>query len=66
MLQKNAIENGTLELLTLLQKDELLKDFHLAGVTGLALQIGHRLSVDIDLFSKNPFNEENYLTHLEK
>lgn len=30
------------------------EDFYLAGGTGLALQIGHRVSVDFDLFSGNP------------
>lgn len=29
-------------------------DFYLAGGTGLALQIGHRVSVDFDLFSSAP------------
>lgn len=30
------------------------KDFYLAGGTGLALQVGHRVSVDFDLFSAAP------------
>lgn len=29
-----------------------LKDFYLAGGTGLALQLGHRISVDLDFFTK--------------
>ncbi|MBU1179194.1 nucleotidyl transferase AbiEii/AbiGii toxin family protein [Patescibacteria group bacterium] len=29
------------------------RDFYLAGGTALALQIGHRISVDFDLFSEN-------------
>jgi hypothetical protein len=29
-------------------------DFYLAGGTALALQIGHRLSVDFDLFCDHP------------
>ena len=29
------------------------KGFYLAGGTALALQIGHRISIDFDLFSKN-------------
>lgn len=31
------------------------KDFYLAGGTALALQIGHRDSVDFDFFSQEPF-----------
>lgn len=32
------------------------KDFVLVGGTGLALQLGHRLSVDLDLFTSGPFD----------
>lgn len=32
-----------------------LQDFYLAGGTGLALQLGHRRSVDLDLFSQSGF-----------
>ena len=31
-------------------------DFYLAGGTALALQIGHRLSVDFDLFCEGPID----------
>jgi hypothetical protein len=31
-------------------------DFYLAGGTALALQIGHRLSVDFDLFCDGPID----------
>ncbi len=30
---------------------EIFKDFRLVGGTALSLKIGHRISVDIDLFS---------------
>jgi hypothetical protein len=39
MLQKEAIEPGTLQLLKVLQADSMFAQFHLAGGTGLALQI---------------------------
>jgi len=66
MLQKEAIEPATLQLLKVLQADSILAQFHLAGETGLALQLGHRLSVDLDLFSLTPFDSEIYLEYLEK
>jgi hypothetical protein len=66
MLQKEAIEPGTLQLLKALQADSMFAQFHLAGGTGLALQLGHRLSVDLDLFSTAPFNSGFYLEYLEK
>lgn len=46
-------------------QDDLFKDFFLVGGTALALQIGHRLSIDIDLFSMNSFDEENMLSTIE-
>lgn len=35
----------------------LHNDFYLAGGTALALQIGHRISVDLDFFSDNPIKK---------
>ena len=35
------------------------KDFYLVGGTSLALQRGHRLSIDIDLFTCVPYGEMN-------
>ncbi|MEA3292883.1 MAG: nucleotidyl transferase AbiEii/AbiGii toxin family protein [Patescibacteria group bacterium] len=34
------------------QKLNNFSEFYLVGGTGLALQIGHRISVDFDLFSQ--------------
>jgi predicted nucleotidyltransferase component of viral defense system len=36
-----------------------LSSFRLAGGTGLSLQLGHRRSIDIDLFSDEDFNIES-------
>jgi len=56
MLQHRAIYPETLELLKKLMKISELQDFFLVGGTALALQIGHRISVDIDLFTQNDFS----------
>jgi hypothetical protein len=40
-----------LELIKELQNTPLFNDFYLVGGTALALQLGHRTSTDIDLFS---------------
>jgi hypothetical protein len=50
MLHYNTIEKPTLELLKKLQKTPIFSDLRLVGGTSLALQIGHRISVDLDLF----------------
>lgn len=41
-------------------------EFYLAGGTGLALQIGHRDSVDFDFFSNNPFDPNKMIERLSK
>ena len=53
MLYFKTVENSTLELLKGLQGLESLKDTRLVGGTALALQYGHRISVDLDLFAHN-------------
>ena len=40
-----------------LMKHPAFKDFYLVGGTSLALQRGHRLSIDIDLFTCVPYGE---------
>ncbi|MNS53577.1 hypothetical protein D3C72_863360 [compost metagenome] len=57
MLHKETVSKEMWELLQMLMKDEILKDFNLVGGTSLSLQIGHRLSIDIDLFTTNGFDE---------
>lgn len=49
MLQYNTISPGTLRTLLILMSDPKLQDFVLIGGTGLALHIGHRMSIDLDL-----------------
>lgn len=60
MLSYCTVEPHTLELLKLLCQEPYLKECRLVGGTALALQYGHRQSVDLDMFgSFDP--EENYL-----
>ena len=44
----NPILKSSLEVLML---SDIFKDFRLVGGTSLSLQLGHRISIDIDLFS---------------
>lgn len=60
MLQYKTIASTTLELLTKLQQIKGLRNSRLVGGTALALQIGHRISVDLDLFTDNP--EDDFLS----
>lgn len=52
MLYYKTIDQNTLELLKKLQSLSILSEMRLVGGTSLALQIGHRKSIDIDLFGK--------------
>jgi predicted nucleotidyltransferase component of viral defense system len=56
MLQTQTVYPETLGILSALMQDPLLNDFYLVGGTALSLQIGHRISVDIDLFTNLPFD----------
>lgn len=50
MLHYETILPDTLELLKRIQASNLFKNTRLAGGTALALHLGHRQSVDLDLF----------------
>ena len=66
MLQTQTITKETFELLTTLMQDERLKHFNLVGGTALALYMGHRKSIDIDLFTQYFFDVDeikDYLMH---
>lgn len=53
MLHKETVYPKTLSLLKGLMTLERLQPFNLAGGTALSLQIGHRISVDLDLFGNH-------------
>jgi len=44
--------------------DEALSQFNLVGGTALSLQIGHRKSVDLDMFTQSNFEASVILQHL--
>ena len=50
MLHTETVAPKTLELLTQLMDDATFNQFLLVGGTSLSLQLGHRISVDLDLF----------------
>lgn len=56
MLQLDAVPTGTMDILEFLANQSCLKDFYLVGGTSLALQIGHRLSIDLDFFTSDKKN----------
>ena len=64
MLHTQTVEPFTLELLNRLMSDLALNQFILVGGTALSLQIGHRKSIDLDMFTQTDFDASNILEHL--
>lgn len=66
MLQYRTVAEGTVELLRRLMQAPELSAFALAGGTSLALQLGHRESYDLDLFSSEDFSTDEMFLLLEQ
>lgn len=66
MLHKDPsiVKPATLLLIQQLQREHELNEFYLVGGTALALQLGHRNSIDIDLFTRNEFLPADLLSLL--
>lgn len=64
MLHYETVDEGTLGLLKQLQALGILSEMRLVGGTSLALQIGHRKSIDIDLFGNLSADYENLIDEL--
>ena len=60
-----TITAGTRRTLSALRDCSLIADAYLAGGTGLALHFGHRLSVDLDFFIADLFDEESFLASVQ-
>jgi len=66
MLQVKAVDPNVLTLLKSLMKTQGLSGLRLVGGTALALQIGHRKSIDLDLFGKLELDEYELITLLRE
>lgn len=56
----------TLRAIQLVSDVAEIKKAYLAGGTALALQLGHRISVDLDFFTINKFSETEFSSKLAK
>ena len=65
MLYTETVAGPTLELLKKLEAEAAMSDFNLAGGTSLALYLGHRISVDLDLFTPKPFDAKSMGSSLQ-
>ena len=55
-LHLETVSEPLMGLLRQLMKVDALKPFYLVGGTALALRYGHRISVDLDCFTHEPFD----------
>ena len=65
MLQTQTVSAECLELLKNISNSEFFSDFLLVGGTSLALQIGHRNSIDLDFFGNVEIQQDLFLKELE-
>jgi hypothetical protein len=66
MWHQEVITEAVEHTLRDLRRISALAGFYLAGGTGLALHIGHRRSIDLDFFSREPFDTEAVLERVEQ
>lgn len=65
MFTKTLPENAKTGL-ALLGKSKILDKAYLAGGSSLALQLGHRISVDFDFFTRQEFNTAQLIRQMKK
>ena len=66
MLHLETVEPRALSVLNQLLEMPEMQGFSLVGGTALSLLYGHRISVDLDLFSNKPFENNVIINALEK
>ena len=60
MIYWNTVNEVLKESLIKLMHEDELKDFRLVGGTALSLYLGHRMSIDIDLFTDAPYRSIDF------
>jgi predicted nucleotidyltransferase component of viral defense system len=64
MLQEKSVRKPLWNLLRELQSYKIFENYFLVGGTALSLQLGHRMSDDIDLFTRHEINKDEILDFL--
>ena len=63
-MHPEILTSGQIQLLPLIKK--FASQFGLVGGTAVALQLGHRRSIDFDLFSQKEFNNDQIMSLVKK
>lgn len=64
-MSQEIISKKTRTNLEILRNSGVLQDFYLAGGTGVALQLKHRLSLDLDFFTKKDINTKTLIQKIK-
>ena len=64
MFHKEILNNNQTELLPLI--GEFKREYYLVGGTAIALYLGHRRSIDYDLFKFSPLNRKKNLDKIQQ
>ena len=65
-LQQDVVEEKTFGLLKSLMSEDFFSEFFLVGGTALALRLGHRKSIDIDMFTQGKIPVNDVRKHLSE
>lgn len=65
-MHENVLDEAARKNIKILSSNSFLKDFYLAGGTGCALQLGHRLSNDFDFFSDINFSTSEVIKNIKR
>jgi len=60
ILHRNTVSDNLWNTLILLMNANLLSTYRLVGGTSLSLQLGHRMSVDIDMFTDADYDSIDF------
>ncbi len=63
---EQTLTKRTKENLAILGGSKILEDAYLAGGTAVALQLGHRISIDLDFFTVKDFVPKIFSAKLSK
>ena len=66
MLHEGCVSERLLTLLRKLEKEAVFKEYFFVGGTALALQMGHRISDDIDLFTQKELQISEITKYLKQ
>jgi predicted nucleotidyltransferase component of viral defense system len=65
-MHPETINEKTKSVLAKIAELDFINDFYLAGGTALAIQLGHRASIDLDFFSSKKFSVQSLKSQLSR